>query len=172
MIEGGNLVRAPLDSSPLGEPMRRTRIVLVFAAAALALSCSASEFTYDEAADPHVQLDGALAESRQTAKPVLVQMGGNWCPDARRLDAFYRSHSGLWRDMQDDFVVVRINHPREGRDPTFFDRLPSYGWVPTLIVMDADAQVLGVAEGTAFDSNDGYREASLRAFLEEARPGR
>ena len=42
---------------------------------------------YDGAADPHVQVAAAQAKARREHKLLLVDLGGNWCPDCRLLAA-------------------------------------------------------------------------------------
>src|SRR5690349_25025679 len=38
---------------------------------------------YDEQADAHVQLANAIAAAKPGHKYVLLDFGGNWCPDCR-----------------------------------------------------------------------------------------
>src|SRR5258708_39457294 len=40
---------------------------------------------YDEAADARAELDRALAWAKAAGRRVLVDFGGNWCPDCRVL---------------------------------------------------------------------------------------
>lgn len=40
---------------------------------------------YDEAADAHRSLAGAMAAAKLSGKKVLVDFGANWCPDCRAL---------------------------------------------------------------------------------------
>lgn len=134
----------------------------------LLVACAPAGAPYDEGADPRVQLDEALATAAAAGKPVLVEIGGNWCPDALRLDAFYESHPKVRDELGARFVHVRINRKREGGDEAFFGALPSFSWVPTLMILDASGEAVRVAEATEFDSPDGYRQDELLAFLHGA----
>ena len=42
-------------------------------------------FPYDEKADATADVDAAFARARASGKRVLIDLGGNWCPDCRIL---------------------------------------------------------------------------------------
>ena len=40
---------------------------------------------YDEAADANAAVDRARSEARRKGKRLIIDLGGNWCPDCRVL---------------------------------------------------------------------------------------
>jgi thiol:disulfide interchange protein len=42
-------------------------------------------YPYDEKADANAAVDAALVRAKASGKRVLIDMGGNWCPDCRIL---------------------------------------------------------------------------------------
>lgn len=92
---------------------------------------------YDEAADADRQVVQAKARARAEGKKLLIDLGGNWCPDCRVLagvmalpevSAFLRRH----------YVVVYIDVGRLDRNAQIARAygVPKVTGVPALLVVD------------------------------------
>ena len=97
---------------------------------------------YDIAADAHAQVGAAFAMARTTGREVILDFGGNWCPDCRMLAgvlAVPAVHS--WADRH--FVTVMID---VGRRTKNLDIAQKYGvkveGVPAVGVLTADGKLL------------------------------
>ncbi len=121
---------------------------------------------YDEFIDPHEQLAKAVKEASAKKRPILMQIGGNWCRDAHRLDAFYEQHPQVKQIIEDKFVFIRVNIHRENPISPFFDNLPHFSWVPTLMILDASGRILTVQEGTQLEIDNEYSPDLIISFLQ------
>jgi thiol-disulfide isomerase/thioredoxin len=92
---------------------------------------------YDEAASADHQVAGAKARARAEGKKLLIDLGGNWCPDCRVLagvmalpevSAFLRRH----------YVVVYVDVGRLDRNAQIARAygVPKVTGVPALLVVD------------------------------------
>lgn len=124
-----------------------------------------SKSLYNESIDPYQQVQTALEQSRSQRKTVLIQIGGNWCPDARRLDVFYDEHPQLKQWIDNHFIFVRVNLDRENPHQ-IFDKLPKFSWVPTWLLLDENSRFLAVKEGRQLeDVNREYDSNLMISFL-------
>jgi thiol-disulfide isomerase/thioredoxin len=99
---------------------------------------------YDVNANAAAQLDAALARARQSGKRVLVDFGGNWCPDCLvlanvlqlpELKAFVAAH----------FEVVLVDVGRFDKNtelPARFGVPGRLGAVPSVFILDAQGHLL------------------------------
>lgn len=93
---------------------------------------------YDEAADADRQVARAKARARAEGKKLLIDLGGNWCPDCRVLagvmalpevSAFLRQH----------YVVVYVDVGRLDKNAQIARAygVPKVVGVPALLVVDS-----------------------------------
>ena len=97
---------------------------------------------YDVNADAHAQVDAAFATARATGHKVLLDFGGNWCPDCRMLAGVLDVPAvRSWSDAH--FTTVLIDVGRENKN---MDIAAKYGVhitaVPTVLVLTPDGKLL------------------------------
>src|SRR5690242_11837888 len=51
--------------------------------------------TFDPDRDAATDIERAIAEARKTAKRVLLDVGGNWCPWCHMMDQFFQDNPDL-----------------------------------------------------------------------------
>lgn len=134
-------------------------LTIMFTASALATAMAASApvvgiassrnlptplpYPYDEKADAKAQIDAAFARARQSGKRVLIDFGGNWCPDCRIL-AGVMTLPSVAGFVSDHFEVVTVDI---GRLDHNVDVAQAHGaskiWgVPWLVIAEPDGQVV------------------------------
>ncbi len=96
---------------------------------------------YDETADAHAQVDAAFAEAKKSGRTVLLDFGGNWCPDCRILaGVLLEPPVADWTAKH--FVVVKIDVGRRTKNMDIAER---YGvtvkGVPTVLMLTPDAKL-------------------------------
>lgn len=100
--------------------------------------------TYPDIALAKTQVEEAFLTAARTHRKVLLDFGGNWCPDCRMLAGiFEQPEVAQWLESQ--FVVVPVN---VGRINQNLDIAAHYGVqiheVPTVIVVTAGGRPLNV----------------------------
>ena len=146
------------------------------AAAALLFAAStahAAEALYPDTARARGDIEAAMKEAAKTHKRVLVDFGGNWCPDCKVLDINLRK-PGNAALLRQNFVMVHVNVGDKGITHNF-DVAERYGiplkkGVPALAVLDADGKVLYAQKNGEFESMRKLDPSSVTAFLEKWKP--
>jgi thiol-disulfide isomerase/thioredoxin len=116
----------------------------LMAASPVALSgfATPAPHPYDEAADAHAQVDAALAEAKRTGRTVLLDFGGNWCPDCRMLaGVFQEPQVAAW--LSKHFVQVSIDIGRRTKNMDISRRWGvTVEGVPTVLMISPDGVLL------------------------------
>ena len=111
----------------------------------------------------------ALAEARRTHKRVIVDFGGDWCPDCQVLNIYFHQSPNA-ELLAKYFVRVNVN---VGRMDANKDIATSYGvplkGVPALAVLDDSGRSL-YAQNKEFSDMRHLDSASLTAFLNQWKP--
>ncbi|MFT8807177.1 thioredoxin family protein [Gluconobacter sp.] len=118
---------------------------------------------YPDTAVAHDQVAQAFALAQKTHRRVLLDFGGNWCPDCKMLSGIFAlPDAAHWLDSQ--FVVVPVN---VGRINTNLDLAARYGVtikaVPTVIIVTPDGHALNGDGSTALGN---ARSMSPQAVLD------
>ena len=89
-----------------------------------------------------IDIQKALAEARRTHKRVLIDFGGDWCPDCQVLN-YYFAQSPNAQLLADHFVRVNVNIGREDANVDLAKRygVPLKG-VPALAVVEPNGKVV------------------------------
>ena len=98
---------------------------------------------YDENVDALENISEAIEKAKLENKYVLLQMGGNWCPDCRTLGEYFsRPEIKEWLD--DRTVLVSVDVGEWDRN---LDIVEEYGnpiseGIPALVLLNSENEVL------------------------------
>jgi protein disulfide-isomerase len=105
---------------------------------------SLSEYRpYDETADAHQNIAEAVKLAKKSDKHILLEMGGNWCPDCRALGAYLaREDIKAWLDER--FIVVPVDVGEWDKNIDIAERYgnPISEGIPALVVLDKNENVV------------------------------
>jgi thiol-disulfide isomerase/thioredoxin len=98
---------------------------------------------YDESADADAQVKAGLAQARASHRLLLVDLGGNWCPDCRLLAALMRQPE-LARFVEAHYVVVPVDVGRMNKNLQIPARwnVDAVTGVPSVLIVDAHRRLL------------------------------
>ena len=101
---------------------------------------------YDEAADAKTvdaRVDAALAKAKATHKLVLIDLGGNWCPDCRILAAVMHLPE-VQAFVDAHYVVVPVDIGRRNKNLQVAARfgMQKVAGVPSLLIIDRHGKVV------------------------------
>ena len=110
----------------------------------VAAPAAARPMPYDESADPHRDLQAALANARKSGKRVLVVFGANWCPDCRVLDREFHAGGKTAALVAERYEVVKVDVGRFDRN---LDIAKLYGepirkGIPSVVVVTPTNEVV------------------------------
>jgi thiol-disulfide isomerase/thioredoxin len=99
--------------------------------------------------DPTREISAAIASARKSGKYVLLDFGADWCPDCRVLGRLLEDAS-IAPFLDQNFHVVRIDVGRRDRNADVVAKYQATAadWIPALVILDADATVVGRTDDT------------------------
>jgi thiol-disulfide isomerase/thioredoxin len=98
---------------------------------------------YDESADANAEVAAGLAKAKATHRLLLIDLGGNWCPDCRLLAGLMRQPD-LARFVQDHYVVVTVDVGRMNKNLQVPARwgVDKVTGVPSILIIDRHGRLL------------------------------
>ena len=116
---------------------------------------------YDEQADAHKDVALGIARAAATHKYVLIEFGGNWCPDCRvTAGVLGMDEVDSWIDKT--FTVVPVDVGRMNKN---LDIAEAYGVkivaVPTIIVLDSEGHMVNSGNPAALKDARGMTPQAI-----------
>ena len=143
----------------------------VLMAAAAVPACSASRDIYPAPAQAKADLAAALKTAAATHKRILLDFGGNWCPDCQVLDLYF--HNSANRPiLEANFVLVHVNIGREDANLDLAGQyeVPLNKGVPALAVLSEQGKLLYSQKSGEFEAMRSMESSDVTKFLERWKP--
>lgn len=122
---------------------------------------------YDEAADANKDVDAAFARAKKSGKLVMLDLGGNWCPDCIILANVMRL-PGMKPFMAAHYEFVAVDVGRFDKNlqiPARFGITKRLDGVPTILVATPDGKLVNRGEVFALSNAREMTPQSLAAYL-------
>jgi thiol:disulfide interchange protein len=155
--------------------MKTTKLLALAALLAFAAGTarSAGREIYPDPSQAKADLAAALKTAAATHKRVLLDFGGNWCPDCQVLDLYF--HDAKNRPiLEANFVLVDINigHMDANLDIAAQYQVPLHKGVPALAVLSEKGTLLYSQKGGEFEDMRHLESSALTSFLIQWKPSR
>ncbi|MGD0800884.1 MAG: thioredoxin family protein [Terracidiphilus sp.] len=154
----------------------KTIKILVFAVL-LAVSTgparSAEHNIYPDPAQAKADLAAALKTAAAAHKRILLDFGGNWCPDCVVLDRYF--HDPANQPILDaNYVLVDVNigHMDANQDIAERYGIPLHKGVPALAVLDEHGKLLYSQKSGEFEAMRRMEISAVTQFLVQWKPNR
>lgn len=143
-------------------------IWLVFAASSLQAS---ARDIYPAPQQAKADLAAALKTAVRTHKRILLDFGGNWCPDCQVLDIYFHNATNL-PILQANFILVRINIGMMDANVDLASRygIPLQKGVPALAVLSDRGRLLYSQKTGEFEKMGSMESSSVTRFLLHWKP--
>jgi thioredoxin 1 len=113
-------------------------------------------------------LAAALQRAAATHRRVIVDFGGNWCPDCYVLDGYF--HDAVNKPLLDaHFVLVHVNVGSFDQNLDIAGRygIPLNRGVPALAVLDGAGTLLYSQKGGEFEAMRRMQSSAVTQFLKQ-----
>ncbi len=151
-----------------GAPARMHVVLAGLAALLTAFVVHAAATIYPEVARADSDIAAGLADAAKTNRRLLVDFGGNWCPDCIVLDRYFHA-AEIDALLRKHYVLVHVNVGDRGITDNFpiAERygIPLRKGVPALAVLEADGRVVFAQKQGEFEAMRKLDPASVRDFL-------
>lgn len=146
-------------------PSWRSAVLTVLVLLA-ALPARSFEHIYPPPQQAKIDLAAALAASAAAHKRVILDFGGNWCPDCHALDRYFQDPAN--RELLDaHYVLVYINVGRMNENLDIAERykIPLRKGVPALAVLGERGELLYSQRTGEFEAMRGMQASAVTDFL-------
>jgi thiol:disulfide interchange protein len=123
---------------------------------------------YSETANPTADIAAALKKARVEHKRVILDFGGDWCPDCQVLDVYFHQQPNAAL-LAKHFILVHvyIGHIDMNLDIPKKYGVPINKGVPALAVLDAHGKLLYSQQTGQFENMRNMNSSDLTAFLNQ-----
>jgi thioredoxin 1 len=132
---------------------------------------SAGRDIYPDPAQAKADLAAALKTAATTHKRILLDFGGNWCPDCKVLDIYFHDPANR-AILEKNFVLVHVNigHMDANLDLARQYDVPLRRGVPALAVLSEKGKLLYSQKGGEFEAMSRMESAAVTKFLVQWEP--
>lgn len=123
-------------------------------------------YPYDEKADAAALMTEAFAKAKRSGKRVLVDFGGNWCPDCRVL-AGVLNLPEVKAYVTKHYEIVTVDVGRLNRNLVLAERLGirELSGVPTVVIADASGKPLNITNSADLSNARGMSPQGIVNWL-------
>jgi thiol:disulfide interchange protein len=154
---------------------KATRWLSVAAGLLLAAGAAypAGRVIYPDAGQAKADLAAALRKAEATHRRVIVDFGGNWCPDCQVLDIYMNNRENLPL-LKQNYVLVHVNIGRYDQNLDLAERygIPLKKGVPALAVLSPRGKLVYSQSNGEFESMRSMQPGTVTEFLERWKPER
>jgi thioredoxin-like negative regulator of GroEL len=121
---------------------------------------------YDEKADATARVMQAFANAKKSGKRVLVDFGGNWCPDCRIL-AGVMNLPEVKSYLARHYEIVAVDIGRFDRNMELVGQfgITQLDGVPTVVIAEADGKLLNVTNSADLSSAGTMKPQAIADWL-------
>lgn len=150
-------------------PMRNLRhavLIFGFLLAPILVAMAESQQVYPDNADAKADVHNALVQAKKEHKRVILDFGGNWCPDCKVLDIYFHDPANA-PILNANYILVHINIGRYDRNLDLAERyqVPLKKGVPALAVLDSNGKLLYSQRTGEFEAMRNMASNSVTSFL-------
>ncbi len=146
-------------------------LIVVLCGASLPAAQAGERQIYPSPDVARTDLKAALASAAATHKRVILDFGGNWCPDCQALDIYF--HDDANRPLLEaNYILVHVNIGQRDRnlDIAKTYEIPIDKGVPALAVLGSDGKLLYSQRTGEFESMRHMQSGSVTEFLQQWKP--
>ena len=161
------------ESSREGSQMKTIKFIVLAALLVVSVSSArpANREIYPDPSQAKADIAAALKTAAATHKRILLDFGGNWCPDCQVLDIYFHDPANR-RILEANFVLVHVNigHMDANLDIAGRYEVPLRRGVPALAVLDEHGKLLYSQKRGEFEAMSRMESAALTRFLVQWEP--
>jgi thiol:disulfide interchange protein len=127
---------------------------------------SAGRDIYPAPAQARADLAAALKTAAATHRRILLDFGGNWCPDCQMLDLYF--HDATNRPiLEANFVLIHVNIGKMDANLYIAQEyeVPLNRGVPALAVLSEDGKLLYSQKSGEFEAMSRMESSAVTQFL-------
>ena len=122
---------------------------------------------YDPKRDAFADFKSATADAKSENKLVLIELGGDWCSWCHRLDKFLAENTDVAKELDDVFVMLKVNVSDDNMNEEFVATLPEIIGYPHFVIADSDGNIVGSQNTGLLEEGKGYSKIAFAEFINQ-----
>ncbi len=145
--------------------------VASLAIALLSLSARAQQKDIYPNKDAAPEIRAALQQAKREHKRVILDFGGNWCPDCHVLDLYFHQAPND-KLLSDNYILVDVNIGRYDMNTDVAEKygVPLKKGVPAVAVLSPDGKVIHAQTNGDFANMRHMEASTVTDFLSQWKP--
>ena len=123
-----------------------------------------SEKIFDPTRDSAKDIADAIKKATKQNKPILIDVGGNWCSWCHKLDTLFKTDKEVGKLLK-KYVVVQVNYSQENKNETVLANFPKITGYPHLFVLDKTGKLVHSQDTGLLETGDHHDPAKVIEFL-------
>lgn len=160
--------------------MKKGLLILTVASLALAVSAqntqgkpaSAAQSSqkkdeiFDSKRDAAADLSAAIKKATKEKKPILVDVGGNWCGWCHKLDKLFKEDKEVAK-MLKSYVLVKVNYSQDNENKAVLSKFPKITGYPHIFVLDSAGKLIHSQDTGLLETGDHHDPTKVKEFLKK-----
>ena len=121
---------------------------------------------YDENRDAAQDLSQAVEAAKGAGKKIILEVGGDWCPDCIALERFINDNEDIFREMANQYFIVKINLSPDNMNEEFLGQYPGFEWVPHFFILKSDGTLIESLDTRELMTDGAFDPQKFWSFLE------
>ena len=121
---------------------------------------------YDFERDPFEDLAAAVEIAGVSNKMIILEVGGDWCPDCHNLKYFIEDNHEIREALASQYIIVKVNLSNENRNEDFIGQYPDFEWVPHFAILDSSGEFVRPLDTRELMSNGLFDAEKFWAFID------
>jgi len=151
--------------------MKKLLFALLLSVSLAVTALAATRDIYPAPDQAKTDLNAALKDASQSHRRILLDFGGNWCPDCQVLDIYLHDAANLAL-LEKNFILVHINigHMDANLDIAKQFEIPLNKGVPAVAVLSESGQLLFSQKTGQFEDMRHMNISAVTEFLKQWKP--
>lgn len=120
---------------------------------------------YDPQRNPFSDFKLAQQDAAPDNKLILIVLGGDWCSWCHRLGSFIKKNESIKKNLEDTFVVMKLNVSEENSNQEFLSYLPEPKGYPYFVIIDSEGKVVGDQNTGGLEQGGSYSSTEFAGFI-------
>ena len=86
------------------------------------------------------------------------------------LEGFFRSHDDIRKQLEDNFIVVKVNFSPENENEAFLSGYPKFQGYPHIFILESNGHILHSQNTGLLEKGEGYDVQKMKTFLNKWSP--
>jgi thioredoxin-related protein len=120
---------------------------------------------FDPQRDAAKDIKAAVTQAKKDGKPILLDVGGEWCIWCHRLDQFFADNKDINNILRTKYVIVKVNYSPENKNEKVLSQYPKIPGYPHIFILDKNGKFIHSQDTGELEKDKGYDRDKVIAFL-------